>query len=239
MRMLRMQFLIDTANLDEIRRLNEFAPIVGVTTNPSIMKNEGNICFYSHLKEIRDEIGFSKSLHVQVVASDYEGMIRDAEAILENVDQEVYIKIPVTTDGLKAIKELKCRGVNVTATAIYTKFQAYLAIAAEADYVAPYFNRMENLNINPVDVIQSISETIKRTSSKTQILAASFKNANQVITAYEMGSQTATMSVDIIETALAMPSISQAVEAFSKDWEAIHGVGQTVADLRTLAELAV
>lgn len=234
-----MQFLIDTANLDEIKRLNDFAPIVGVTTNPSIMKNEGNICFYSHLREMREVIGFSKSLHVQVVATDYEGMIRDAEAILENVDQDVYIKIPVTTEGLKAIKELKSRGVNITATAIYTKFQAYLAIAANADYVAPYYNRMENLNIDPVDVIQSIAEIIERTASHTQILAASFKNANQVITAYEVGSETATMSVDIIETALAMPSISQAVEAFSDDWEAIHGEGQTVADLKSLSKIAI
>lgn len=234
-----MQFLIDTANLEEIKRLNDYAPIEGVTTNPSIIKNEGDVCFYSHLRAIREVIGFDKTLHVQVVAADYEGMMEDAEAILENVDQDVYIKIPVTADGLKAIKALKARGVNVTATAIYTKMQAYLAIAAKADYVAPYFNRMENLNIDPVAVIQSIADTIQRTSSQTQVLAASFKNVNQVIKSYEAGAQTATMAVDIIETALAMPSISQAVEGFKADWEAIHGEGQTVASLSAIAKSAI
>ncbi len=183
------------------------------------------------MKEIRGIIGEHRSLHVQVVATDYEGIIKDAETILANIDQKVFIKIPVNEPGLKAIKELKRRGVNVTATAIYTKFQAYLAIAAGADYIAPYFNRMENLNIDPREAIFEMAEEIARTKSETKILAASFKNVGQVNAALENGSQAATMGVDIIQQALAMPSIAQAVTDFTGDWEAIFGEGTTVADL--------
>ncbi|MGM0174546.1 fructose-6-phosphate aldolase [Enterococcus sp. DIV0800] len=226
-----MEFMLDTANLAEIKKFADFLPIAGVTSNPSIVKKEGKIDFFQHMKEIRGIIGEHRSLHVQVVAQDYDGIIKDAEKILANIDQKVFIKIPVNEPGLKAIKELKRRGVNVTATAIYTKFQAYLAIAAGADYIAPYFNRMENLNIDPREAIFEMAEEIARTKSETKILAASFKNVGQVNAALENGSQAATMGVDIIQQALAMPSVAQAVTDFTADWEASFGEGTTVSDL--------
>lgn len=231
-----MKFLIDTANLDEIKRLYDFAPLSGVTTNPSIVKKEGDINFYQHMNEIRKIIGTEQALHIQVVATDYEGIMDDAEALLSNVDKDVYIKIPVTEAGLKAIRELKGGGINVTATAVYTKFQAYLAIAAGADYIAPYYNRMENLNINPIETISAIAQLIKQSNSSTEILAASFKNVNQVNTACEIGSQAITMSIDIIETALSMPSISQAVNVFKEDFEKVYGIGETVSTICSLTE---
>lgn len=226
-----MEFMLDTANLAEIKKFVDFLPIAGVTSNPSIVKKEGAIDFFQHMKEIRSIIGEHRSLHIQVVAQDYEGIIKDAEKILATIDQKIFIKIPVNEPGLKAIKELKRRGINVTATAIYTKFQAYLAIAAGADYIAPYFNRMENLNIDPRAAIFEMAEEIARTKSETKILAASFKNVGQVNAALENGSQAATMGVDIIQQALAMPSIAQAVNDFTADWEASFGEGTTVSDL--------
>ncbi len=226
-----MKFLIDTANLDDIKRLYDYAPLSGVTTNPSILKKEGKVDFYTHMRKIRAIIGVEQTLHVQVVATDYEGMMKDAKALLDNIDRDVYIKIPVTEDGLKAIKALKNEGVNITATAIYTKFQAFLAIAAGADFVAPYYNRMENLNIDPIDTIHSIAEMIRTTGSNTEILAASFKNVNQVNASFEVGAQAATMAVDILESALVMPSINQAVDTFKKDWEDVYGLGKRVSDL--------
>ena len=134
-----MEFMLDTANIADIKKFEKIIPLAGVTSNPSIVKNEGNIEFFSHMKQIRQIIGDDKSLHVQVVATDYEGMLKDAETILAKIDKNVFVKVPVSEEGLKVIKELKKRGVNVTATAIYTKFQAYLVIAAGADYIAPYF----------------------------------------------------------------------------------------------------
>lgn len=223
--------MLDTANLADIEKYEKIIPLAGVTSNPSIIKNEGKIEFFAHMKQIRDIIGTEKSLHVQVVAQDYEGMLKDAETILEKIDANVFIKVPVSETGLKVIKELKKRNVNVTATAIYTKFQAYLAIAAGADYIAPYFNRMENLNIDPREAIAEMAKEITRTNSTTKILAASFKNVGQVNAALENGAQAATMSVDILKQAFSMPSIEKAVNDFTADWETNYGEGTTVSSI--------
>lgn len=226
-----MEFLLDTANLEAIKHYAEIVPLAGVTSNPSIIKKEGRIDFFAHMRKIRNMIGQDKSLHVQVVATDYHGILKDAEAILEKIDKNVFVKVPVSSEGLRAIKTLKARGVNVTATAIYTKFQAYLAIAAGADYLAPYFNRMANLNIDAEEVIRAVAKEIERTNSHAKILAASFKNVAQVNAALEAGAQASTMGVAIIKQAFAMPSIAQALVDFTADWESVYGKKVTIADL--------
>jgi len=226
-----MEFMLDTANIPAIKRYVDTLPVSGVTSNPSIIKKEGSIDFFKHMREIREIIGAERSLHVQVVADDYEGMMADADAIVNHIDERVYIKVPVTEAGLKVIKSLKEKGRNVTATAIYTKFQAYLAIAAGADYIAPYFNRMENLNIDPTDAIREMVNEIRRTGSSTKVLAASFKNVGQVNAALECGAQAATLGTDIFDQAFAMPSVSKAVSDFTKDWESVFSAGVTIADL--------
>lgn len=227
-----MEILLDTANIEAIEKYAAALPLAGVTTNPSILKKEGNIEFFSHMRKIREIIGTNRSLHVQVVAQDKAGMIKDANTLLEQLDQEVYIKIPANEEGLEAIKELKNQGINVTATAIYSKFQAYLAIAAGADYIAPYFNRMENIGINAQEAVAAMLNEIQQNASKTKIVAASFKNIDQVTTALEEGAQAVTVAPDIIEQALAMPSIAQAVEDFAVDWESVFGKNSTIASLK-------
>lgn len=226
-----MEFLLDTINLADIKKYEEAIPLAGVTSNPSIVKNEGKIDFFDHMKKIRSIIGTEKSLHIQVVATDYLGMIKDAERIIEEIDSEVYIKVPMSEEGLKVIKELKKRGMNVTATAIYSKFQGYLAIAAGADYLAPYYNRMENLNIDSKKAIQEMAKEITRTNSHSKILAASFKNVSQVTGALEAGSHAATMGCDILKQAFAMPSIGKAVVDFTTDWESIYEEGIAIHNL--------
>lgn len=226
-----MEFMLDTANITEIKKYGAFLPLAGVTTNPSIIKKEGEMNFFKHMQEIRSLIGSERSLHIQVVAQDYEGMLEDAHAILENVDRDVFVKIPTTPEGLEAMKELKKQGVNVTATAIYSKFQAYLAIAAGADYIAPYFNRMENLNSDPREAIREMAAEIARTNSPTKILAASFKNVAQVTAACESGAQSATMGVDIIAAGTTLNSVQNAVETFTADWESVYGRGKRISDL--------
>ena len=225
-----MEYLFDTANIGAIRKYGEFIPITGVTSNPSIVKKEGKIDFFSHMREIRSIIGLDKTLHIQVTAQDYEGMMKDAEAILKNVDDQVYIKVPVTLEGLKVIRALHGRGVNTTATAIYTKMQGFLAMEAGADYIAPYYNRMENMGIDARDVVGSFAKMIRDYGYSTKILAASFKNMGQVNEAFMAGAQTATMGFDIIEGAFSMPSIQQAVDDFTEDWKSIFG-DQLIMDL--------
>jgi TalC/MipB family fructose-6-phosphate aldolase len=226
-----MKYLFDTANIEDIKYYSQFFPIAGVTTNPSIIKLVGKIDFFNHFKEIRKVIGLGKSLHIQVLARDYEGIVAEAEAIINNVDDQVFIKIPVTEQGLQAIRALKKTGIGVTATAIYTKIQGLLAIAAGADYIAPYFNRMENMDINPREVIATFAQLIERDHYATQILAASFKNMGQVTTALEYGAHTVTLPPALLHDALQMPAIIKAVDDFAADWESVFGKEISIVDL--------
>lgn len=213
----QVEFMLDTVNIEKIRYYQSVLPLAGVTSNPSIIKQEGKIDFYSHLKEIQTIIG-DASLHVQVVGESVEEIIADAEAVVEQLGKETYIKIPVNDNGLSAIKQLKAQGFKITATAIYTEFQGYLAIAAGADYLAPYYNRMENLNIDSSDIIEALAAEITRTQATSKILAASFKNVAQVNQAIRKGAQAITAGPDIFAQALGMPSIEKAVTDFHDDW---------------------
>ncbi|WP_196590336.1 fructose-6-phosphate aldolase [Pectinatus frisingensis] len=218
-----MKYLIDTANIGMIEKCNDLLPIAGVTSNPSIIKKEGKIDFFNHFKKIRQIIGSAKTLHMQILAQDSEGIIKEAHTILENVDKNVFIKVPATPQGLKAIRLLKQENIGVTATAVYTKTQGLMAMEAGADYIAPYFNRMENLDIDAADTIADFAEMIAVYGYETQILAASFKNIAQVNTAFKCGAQTATVAPDILLAAFAVPSIQKAVDDFDADWQETFG----------------
>ena len=204
-----MELLLDTANLEQIQKYVDTLLIDGVTSNPSIIKKEGKIDFFEHLRQIRQIIGKNRTLHVQVVATDY------AQRILKEIDDQVYIKVPSNEVGFKVMKELKRQGIHITATAIYTEFQGLLAIHAEADYLAPYYNRMENLNIEASLVIQNLAAEIKRVHSDSKILAASFKNVSQVLQAINQGTQAVTIGPDVVAQAFSMPSIQKAIDDFS------------------------
>ncbi|WP_445623086.1 fructose-6-phosphate aldolase [Lactiplantibacillus plantarum] len=143
-----MELLLDTVNLDTIKKYADVISLAGVTSNPSIVKKERPIDFYKHMREVRQIIGKERTLHVQVVGQTAEAMLADAHMILEELDDQVYIKVPTDMTGLAVIKQLKKEGIHVTATAIYSEFQGYLAIAAGVDYLAPYYNRMINMNID-------------------------------------------------------------------------------------------
>lgn len=218
-----MEFLFDTANLEAIKTYSEIFPIAGVTSNPSIIKKEGRIDFFRHFCCIREIIGMDRSLHIQVTGRDGNTMIREGRKILERVDRNVFVKIPVTEEGLKAMRTLKAEGAGITATAIYSKIQGYLAMEAGADFIAPYFNRMENLDISAKDTIACFAAQIAAGGYKTKILAASFKNIAQVNAAFAAGAQTATVQPELLHEAFAMAAIGKAVDDFGKDWEAVFG----------------
>ncbi len=224
-----MEYLLDTANINEIKTYCDFLPIAGITSNPSILKKEGKIDFFGHMRAIREIIG-KHPLHIQVTATDVQGMLRDAEAIAQHVDKKAYIKVPTNLEGLKVIGILKKQGYNVTATAIYSTAQGLLAMEAGADCLAPYYNRMENLNINPEEVIRSFAAMIDRYGYKTQIIAASFKNMGQVNKAFLAGAQAATVDPSILKSALMMPDIQKAIDDFDSDWKSVYG-DQNIADL--------
>ncbi|SFV41582.1 fructose-6-phosphate aldolase [Ligilactobacillus acidipiscis] len=225
-----MEILVDTVNLDEIRKYNKMLNLSGVTSNPTIIKKEGKVDFFEHLRKVREIIGPDKTLHVQAVGETAEEIIADAHRVLKEIDQQVYIKIPTNEQGLEAMKILKREGVHITATAIYTVFQGELAIAAGADYLAPYYNRMLNMNIDAPQVIAELAHAISMSVSQTKILAASFHNVAQVTAAIKNGAQAVTIGTDVVASGLNAPMIATAVTDFKKDWVALYG-DQTIADL--------
>ena len=163
-----MEFIIDTVNLEDIKEAVEYMPIVGVTSNPSIVKKTSPKDFFKHMKEIRKIIGKERSLHIQVISKECNEIVKEAHRILEEIDDQVYIKVPVSYEGIKAIKKLKAEGVNVTATAVYDLMQAYMALAAGADYIAPYVNRIGNLGNDPMELINAGEEfyaTMRRSTN--------------------------------------------------------------------------
>ena len=217
-----MEFMLDTLNINEIKKWARVLPLAGVTSNPTIAKKEGEIDFFKRIHEVREIIGEAPSIHVQVVAKDYDGILKDAAKIRQECGGNIFIKVPVTPEGLAAIKTLKSEGYKITATAIYTVFQGLLAIEAGADYLAPDYNRMENLNIDSAQVIAQLAEAIEKNHSSSKILAASFKNVGQVNRAFKEGAQAITAGADVFEAAFGMPSIGKAVDDFANDWATIH-----------------
>lgn len=218
-----MEFMIDNASIEEIEKAIDIFPVVGVTSNPSILKAVGKTSLFPHMREIRKLIGDDRSLHVQVIAEDADGMVKEAETLLKRIDEQVYVKIPTTEQGLKAMRILKGRGVNVTATAIYLKIQGFMAIACGADYIAPYYNRMENLDMDPGSVIASFRRMIEENDSPTMILSASFKNMSQVVKSFECGSHAATVQPSMLHDAFATREIQKAVDDFHEDWIKTQG----------------
>ncbi|WOY88914.1 MULTISPECIES: fructose-6-phosphate aldolase [Ligilactobacillus] len=214
-----MEFMLDTVNLAEIKKWAQILPLAGVTSNPTIIKREGELDFFEHLKKVRELIGPQPSLHVQVVAKDTAGMIAEAKKLQAELGGNLYIKIPVTQEGLVAIKQLKQADFKITATAIYTTMQGLLALEAGADYLAPYYNRMENLDTDPVALIAQLASAREKSTQKGKILAASFKNASQVTKALGAGAQAVTAGSDIYAASLADPAIAKAVSDFAIDWK--------------------
>ena len=225
-----MKYLIDSANLDEIRALSEYLPIAGVTSNPSIVKKEGSVLFFAHMREIRSIIGNLRPLHIQVTATDYDGMMRDAEAVFRHVDEKVFIKVPVDFEGVKVIKALRRQGANVTATAVYGMDQAFMALEAGADCIAPYYNRMEALGVDAASVIGNIAGIIAHYGYETEILAASFKQPAQIDRAILAGAHSVTVAPDVLRGIFAKQVVADAVQAFSDDWTGLYG-GKTLAEL--------
>lgn len=155
-------------------------------------------------------------IHIQTIGRTEEEMIEDARVIIEELGKDTFIKVPVNQAGLQAIKKLKKEGYLITGTAIYTELQGYLAINNGADYIAPYYNRMQNQGIDAMKVIDSLRTEIERTQRPTKILAASFKNCEQVTTAIRSGAHAITLGKELLDQVLEMPSIDKAVRASKK-----------------------
>lgn len=215
-----MQYLIDDANIEGIKEITQYYPVVGVTTNPSIIaKNKKNV--YQTLKEIRDVIGPDMELHAQVLATYVDDIVEEAIRLRKAAGGEegakFFVKVPVTDEGLKSISVLKEAGFNVTATAIFTTQQALLASLAGADYVAPYVNRIDNFSSDGIGVVKDIVTLFKLYNLPTKVLAASFKSTQQVHNVTLAGCQAATISCDIFNKLISHPLTDVAIAEFEQN----------------------
>lgn len=225
-----MKYLLDTVNIREICECLRTMPISGVTSNPSIIKKHGKIDFFAHFCEISKLLGPQRTLHIQVTAADADGMLREAETIAEKIGPKTFIKVPVNEAGLEAIVRMKKKEIPVTATGIYTKTQAFMALEAGADYLAMYWNRMESLDIDAFGTFAAAAQMIERYGYRAEILGASFKNIAQVNSAFEAGAQAVTAVPQLLQDALRLPIISKCVTDFAADWKSLYG-DSTIADL--------
>ena len=222
-----MKILVDHADINAIKKMYEYYPVDGVTTNPSILKKAGKNP-YDVLLEIREFIGKDADLHAQVISRKAEDMVTEAHKMLEILGANTFIKVPVVPEGLKAIKILATEGVSVTGTAIYNQMQGFLAGKAGAKYVAPYVNRIDNLGANGIQVAKDIHDMLKKAGLATQVLAASFKNSQQVQELAAYGVEASTVAPDVIKGLIKVDAARCAVDVFISDFEDLCGAGKTM-----------
>ena len=229
-----MIYMLDSANIEEIKKSFDLFPMAGVTTNPSIVTKEKRN-YYELLSEIRKIIGKEKMLHTQVISETFEEMIEDSNYITKSFGEDTYTKIPVTAEGLKAMKYLKVKyNRNITATAIFSPQQALMAAEAGADFVAPYVNRSENIGIDSTTTISEICRLFEVGEiSNCKILGASFKNVKQVHETILAGAKSITVSYETLTQLIYHPLTDISIEGFINDWEKTYDAKELNANIRS------
>lgn len=217
-----MIYIADTADLKAISHINEFYPLAGVTTNPSIISKE-KTDFYKRLCDIRAIIGEDKILCAQTLQKSADKIVLEGKLLKEKIGGNFYIKVPISEEGLKATKELKKLNIGVLMTAIFTPAQALMSAVAGADFVAPYVNRIDNISGDGVGVVAEIVNQFEQYSLPCKVLAASFKNAQQVNDCASVGCHAVTVSADIFKLLISHPLTDVAVDGFEKDWQNVYG----------------
>lgn len=223
-----MEYILDTADLKAIKHCNEFYPLAGVTTNPSIIAKE-NTDFWALVKSIRDIIGPDKLFFAQTVQTTADKIVEEAKLLNEKSGGAFCVKIPICEEGLKATMELNKLGIKVLMTAIFTPAQALIAAKAGADYVAPYVNRLDNIIGDGCEVVAQIVEQFAIYDLPCKVLAASFKNAEQVHKCALAGCQCVTVTDDVLKATITHPMTDAAVAGFEKDWKNVYG-DKTILD---------
>jgi len=216
-----MLILLDTANMKEIKELSDLYPVDGITTNPSIVVKEKRD-FMELMKDILSVLGPEKMLHIQAVGLAAEEIVEEAVYLNENLKGNIYVKIPVTPQGIKAIRCLKQKSIKTTATAVCTPLQAVMAAKAGADFIIPYVNRIDNISGDGVEVVSDIINLFEIHDINARIIAASFKNVRQVLEIGLAGAQAVTVAPDIFRKMIEHPLVDSSVEQFIRDWKSLY-----------------
>ena len=212
-----MELIIDSSNIEQIKELNDLLTITGVTTNPTILTKSGREAM-DVVKDLCEVLSEDQLLFIQTVQTSFEGIMEEAKMISSIRNKNMYVKIPVTHEGLRAIKECKKLGIHTLATAIYTADQAFLAAMNGAEYLAPYTNRMCNYGDGVQDV-KDLIEMLRVNHMPAKVIAASFKNTYQVHELIKAGIQAVTVPCDVLYQMIDHPGTKIAVGEFCVNWQ--------------------
>ncbi|AST57736.1 transaldolase [Thermoanaerobacterium thermosaccharolyticum] len=214
-----MDLFLDTADIEQIKQGFDIGILKGVTTNPSILLKAGK----SRSDTIKAILENSNGLlFVQTVSDKYRDIMIEANELLSFDSKRIGIKIPVTPDGIKAIQELKKSSVKTLATAVFSTSQAIISAIAGADYIAPYINRMEQNGIDAIEVIEEIRNIYEMNCFETKILAASFRNVEQVIRTIKAGAHSVTISYELFCDMFNNYLTDKSIKKFAEDWVALN-----------------
>lgn len=212
-----MKLFIDTANIDEIKEINDWGVICGVTTNPSLIAKEGRD-FKQVIQEITSIV--DGPISAEVISLEADGMVEEAMK-LSKIHKNIVIKIPMTDEGLKAVKTLSNMGIRTNVTLVFSPSQALLAAKAGASYVSPFVGRMDDIGNEGMDIISDIVQIFGIHGIETEIIAASIRHPMHVIEAAKLGAHIATVPYKVFKTMVKHPMTDKGIERFLKDWEGV------------------
>ena len=216
-----MKFFVDTAKVEDIRKANDMGVICWVTTNPSRIAKEGRD-FNEVIREIASIVDVPISGEVKATTTDAEGMIREGREIAA-IHPNMVVKIPMTVEGLKAVKVLTAEGIKTNVTLVFSANQALLAARAGATYVSPFLGRLDDISMPGIDLIETIAEMFRVAGITTEIIAASVRNPIHVIDCALAGADIATVPYSVIEQMTKHPLTDQGIAKFQADYKAVFG----------------
>jgi len=210
-----MKFFLDTANLDEIREAASFGVLDGVTTNPSLMAKEDGDDYHAVLKEICGIVGGPVSAEVVAEASDE--MIRQGRAFAR-LSEHIVVKIPMTPEGMKAVKALSADDIKTNVTLCFSANQGLVAAKAGATYISPFVGRLDDGGMDGMQVVADLVDIYERYAFPTQVLAASIRHPMHVVEAARLGADVSTMPYKIFQQLFKHPLTDVGIELFNRDW---------------------
>ena len=216
-----MKFFIDTANVDDIKLANDLGVICGVTTNPSLIAKEGRD-FKEVIKEITEIVDGPISGEVKATTTCWKDMVEEAREIVK-IHPNMVVKIPMTEDGLRAVKILKQEGIKTNVTLIFSANQALLAARAGATYVSPFLGRLDDISHNGLILIEEIVEIFSNNDIDAEIIAASVRNPIHVAECAKMGCDIATVPYSVIKQMIKHPLTDIGIEKFKQDYYKVFG----------------
>lgn len=210
-----MKFFIDTANIAEIKEAHAMGMVDGVTTNPSLIAKEGG-----DFKEIITEITriVDGPISAEVISLETEGMVREARE-LAKIHDNIVVKIPMTVDGLKAVRMLSAENIKTNVTLIFSPLQALMAAKAGGSYVSPFVGRLDDLSQEGMLLVEQVVEIYSNYAFDTEIIVASVRNPLHVLDAAMMGADIATIPFNVLSRLAAHPLTDKGIKAFLDDWK--------------------